>query len=191
MIINKKDVFTQNLDFFDFDLSAYPYLKYEKEHYRLLTYLSKSNDNIVILDAGTSQGHSCLALAQNPKNNIITYDIMDKDFPFFREYKNIEFKKLDINRESPEVIKSAKIILLDIDPHDGNQEKVFTDYLIKIGYKGYVLCDDIHLNQPMKDWWNSVTIEKYDITEVGHASGTGLINFNEDGNFTLNGQNNF
>lgn len=187
MIINKKEVLEQNLDFFDFDLKSYPYLKYEKEHYRLLTYLSKVNNNIVIIDAGTSQGHSCLALAQNPKNKIITYDIMDKNFPFFNEYKNIEFKKLDINKEVPKIIKSAKIILLDIDPHDGNQEKIFTDYLIEIGYKGYVLCDDIHLNQGMINWWSSIEIEKYDLTEIGHVSGTGLINFNQDGNFVING----
>ena len=186
MIINKQEVLEQNLDFFNFDLKAYPYLKHEKEHYRLLTYLSKTNDNILIIDAGTSQGHSCLALAQNLKNKVITYDIMDKNFPFFNEYKNIEFKKLDINQETPETIKSAKLIILDIDPHDGRQEKIFTDYLIKINYKGYVLCDDIHLNQGMKDWWNSILIEKHDVTEVGHFSGTGLINFNQDGNFSIN-----
>jgi hypothetical protein len=54
-------------------------------------------------------------------------------------------------------------------------------------YKGYVFCDDIHLNHNMENWWQSVKIEKYDITDIGHFSGTGLINFNQDGNFKING----
>jgi hypothetical protein len=183
MIINKKEIFEQNLDFFNFDMASYPYLKAKKEHYRLFTYLTKLYNNITLIDAGTSHGHSCLALAQNPLNKVITYDIFDKDFPFFNNYTNVEFKKLDINKEEPTIIKSAKIISLDIDPHDGKQEKIFTDYLIKIEYKGYVICDDIHINGPMKQWWDSIKIEKYDITDVGHFSGTGVINFNEDKNF--------
>lgn len=185
MIIDRNKVLEENLDFFDFDLKTYPYLKYEKEHYRLLSYITKLYNDIVIIDAGTSQGHSCISLAQNKNNKIITYDIEDKNFSFFNVYKNIEFKKLDINQENPEIIKSAKIILLDIDPHDGKQEKIFTDYLIKIDYKGYLLCDDIHLNQGMREWWESILIEKYDVTEVGHFSGTGIVNFNKDGNFFI------
>jgi len=187
MIINKKEILNQNLNFFDFDLEAFSYLKHEKEHYRLLTYISKSTENIIIIDAGTSHGHSCLALAQNPRNKVITYDIKNKNFPFFNEYKNIKFKQLDINKERSDIIKSAKVILLDIDPHDGVQEKLFTDYLKQMDYKGYVFCDDIHLNHNMENWWQSVKIEKYDITDIGHFSGTGLINFNQDGNFKING----
>jgi hypothetical protein len=128
-----------------------------------------------------------LALLQNPSNKIITYDIFDKNLYFFSEYKNLEFKKLDINEETPDNLKSANIIVLDIDPHDGIQEKKFIDYLIDINYKGYVICDDIFLNKGMSEWWESINIEKYDITEVGHFSGTGVINFNQDGNFVLNG----
>ena len=128
-----------------------------------------------------------MALLQNPSNKIITYDIFDKNLYFFSEYKNLEFKKLDINEETPDNLKSANIIVLDIDPHDGIQEKKFIDYLIDINYKGYVICDDIFLNKGMSEWWESINIEKYDITEVGHFSGTGVINFNQDGNFVLNG----
>ena len=187
MVINKKEVYSQNMEFFNFDAEAYPYLKMDTEHYKLLSYLTKSMDGITIIDAGTSQGHSCLALAQNPKNKVITYDIVNKHFDFFDSHKNIEFKKLDINNESPEIIKSAKIILLDIDPHDGIQEIKFTNYLKDIGYKGYVICDDINLNNPMRNWWTSLSIEKYDVTDVGHGTGTGIINYNEDKNLTING----
>jgi predicted O-methyltransferase YrrM len=186
MKLSKKRILEENLEFFNEEVKTFSYIKGTTEHYRLLSYLCKTEDNITLIDAGTCNGHSCLAMAQNKNNKVITYDIQFKSFNFFNEYENIEFKQLDINEELPEIIKSAKIILLDIDPHDGIQEKKFTDYLIKIGYKGYLICDDIFLNSGMKNWWESINIEKYDVTEVGHFSGTGIINFNEDKNFEIN-----
>lgn len=186
MILSKKQIFAEDLSFFDDEVRNFPYLKDKTEHYRLLVYLSKNINDSIMIDAGTSFGHSCKAMAQNKENKIITYDIHSKDFGFFKTYGNIEFKQLDINQESPEIIKSAKIILLDIDPHDGEQEKRFTDYLVNIGYQGYVICDDIFLNLAMKTWWESINVEKYDVTEIGHSSGTGIINFHQDNNFELN-----
>jgi hypothetical protein len=186
MKLNKSEILNENLDFFNSEVNQFSYLKSENEHYRLLSYITKVHNNITIIDAGTCFGHSCLALLQNPNNKVITYDIIDKSFSFFSEYENLEFKKLDINDETPDNLKSAKIIVLDIDPHDGAQETKFINYLIDINYKGYVICDDIFLNKDMKEWWDSIEIEKHDITEVGHFSGTGLINFNQDGNFSLN-----
>jgi len=183
MKIKKDDVLKEDLSFFDTILGSYPYLKNEKEHYRLLTYIGNSNSGITILDAGTCNGHSCMALAENPNNHVITYDIINKDLSVFSK-ENVTFKKLDINKEDMDFIRSANIIMLDIDPHDGIQETVFIKYLKEINYKGYVICDDIHLSPQMKAWWVSVDIEKYDVTEVGHFSGTGIINFHEDGNFT-------
>lgn len=185
MKLSKKDVLEESLDFFNEDIKSFYYLKNKTEHYRLLSYISKMYDNMIMIDAGTNFGHSCKAMAQNKKNKIITYDIISKNFPFFDEYGNIEFKKMDINNESEEIIKSAKIILLDIDPHDGLQEKKFTDYLKSIDYKGYVICDDIFLNQGMKSWWDSIQVEKYDVTEIGHLTGTGIINYYENGEFSL------
>lgn len=157
------------------------------EHYLLLCYLTTKFNNATILDMGTWTGWSAISLAQNPSNTIITYDIVDeldrwqrgvnvKDK--FLSYSNIHRKLVDARKESAEIIKSASLILLDIDPHDGLQETEFTNFLRTIGYKGYVLCDDIHYNQGMKDWWNSVDLPKYDLTDVGHSNayaGTGLI----------------
>jgi predicted O-methyltransferase YrrM len=187
MELLKNEILKEDLSYFDKEMGLYPYLKSVTEHYRLLSHISKIYNNEILIDAGTNFGHSCMALAQNRNNKVITYDIFNKNFEFFKEYGNIEFKMLDINEESEEILNSAKIILLDIDPHDGIQEKKFTDLLSKINYKGYVICDDIFLNDGMKNWWDSIIIEKYDVTEVGHFSGTGIINFNQDGKFILNG----
>jgi hypothetical protein len=157
------------------------------EHYSLLCYLSTKFNNITILDLGTWAGWSAVSIAQNPTNKVITYDIVDelnreqrgvciKDT--FNTYKNIERRMLDVKNESPDVIKSATLLILDIDPHDGIQETEFTNYLDSINYEGFVLCDDIHFNEGMRQWWNSITLPKYDLTDIAHSNGnagTGLI----------------
>ena len=51
-------------------------------------------------------------------------------------------------------------------------------------FKGILLLDDIHLNPEMEKWWielkdnalrDGYTV--YDVTKVGHASGTGFLDF--------------
>ena len=52
------------------------------------------------------------------------------------------------------------------------------------GYRGIVLLDDIRLNAEMAQFWRSCQewaerrgYRAHDLTEVGHFSGTGLIDF--------------
>lgn len=173
----KINVPQMSLDYFN-GIPGAEYVKNAGEHYRLLTYLSRIYDGVTFIDAGTYNGFSALALAQNKKNKVITYDIEPKNIPFFKEYSNIEFRQLDINEEADEVIKASPLILLDVDPHDGVQEVIFYAKLQTMGYKGYLLCDDINLNPGMRKFWGSVTDnKKHDLTEFGHHSGTGLIEF--------------
>jgi hypothetical protein len=51
-------------------------------------------------------------------------------------------------------------------------------------FEGMVLLDDIHLNDEMKKWWQEVNAnadkwgyKAYELTDVGHFSGTGLLDF--------------
>ena len=144
-------------------------------------------DDILILDLGTNWGDSAIALSQNPKNKVITYDIEHIwDYPFAKKFPNLEIKLMDANQESVNVIKDGKIIFLDI-AHDALQEWKFTDMLLEIGWKGYLLCDNIHLpwSPLMETWWNSIEIEKYDLTDIGHAWGTGLVNYYQDNNIQI------
>ena len=62
--------------------------------------------------------------------------------------------------------------------HDGIQEEDFNQWLQHHNYKGAVIWDDIHIGNPMIDWWNRLTVEKYDFTKSGHHSGTGLTIYN-------------
>ena len=81
MIINYQDVKSQNIDYFINDVQIDWPLR-DGEHYRLLTYLANQYNGINIIDAGTYQGLSALALAQNPNNKIWSYDIEKKEIPF-------------------------------------------------------------------------------------------------------------
>lgn len=147
------------------------------EHFKLCAYLSTKFNMTTIIDAGTSYGNSAIAFAHNPNNIVRTYDINNNDFDSFKQYPNIVPVIKDINTEDKNILLKSPLIMLDIDPHDGAQEKVFSDLLTEIGYEGFMLCDDIHLNPSMQFWWDSLDRPTYDVTEIGHHHGTGLVCF--------------
>ena len=146
-----------------------------QEHYKLLAYYSTQFNDSVLLDIGTYKGCSALALAHNPTNQVKSFDINFglrniSDYP-----DNIEFIVDNIiNKEYESLILSSKFIILDTD-HLGEFEHEFYNHLKTIGYKGILLLDDIKLNDQMKEFWNFITDEKHDISNIGHHSGTGLV----------------
>jgi hypothetical protein len=75
-----------------------------------------------------------------------------------------------------DLILSSRYILLDTF-HDGTFEKTFFDYLKEINYKGYLLLDDIKLNEEMINFWKFIDINKIDISHLGHLTGTGVVIF--------------
>ena len=79
-----------------------------------------------------------------------------------------------------EIFLGSKLIFLDIDPHDGWQEKIVTDFLIENSWKGIMVCDDIGTGREIENshpdmlaWWNSVNIKKYNIADSIYSAGTG------------------
>ncbi len=195
MIIDYKKVLNTNTDFYKnyytFD-NTHHFAQITGQHYKLLTYVSHLFDGKTILDVGTYDGGSCLALAQNKKNTIITYDVVNEyykeitELPFIDDYENVTRKIMDINDEDAKIINSADIIMLDI-MHDGVTEQKFSDMLSRIGYKGYVFCDDVfsQIHPRCTEWFDKLEIEKYNLTEVGSNSGTGLLNYHEDNSVVI------
>lgn len=161
--------------------SKYLTLDAGKEPYRLEAFLAKELQNSTPhIDIGTYTGLSALALSCDPNQKVVTYDVRDW-IPDDKELTvktkpNIEMRLLDCCREIEELCK-AKLILLDIDPHDGIEERNIVQQLKKHGFKGILLLDDINLNANMKAFWDSITEQKIDVTEYGHWSGTGLVIF--------------
>ena len=164
-----------------------------REHYKLLSYLSKQlPEGTQVADIGTCAGHSAMALVANPKIRVVTYDIEDH----FRKFTHLFADKLTM-KDHPQIefrlanclfpvemhfLRKTPLIFLDVDPHDGIQEEHIIQSLKDYGFKGIVLCDDIHLNPAMENWWQNkipAGIKKLDLTAYGHFTGTGALIFDE------------
>jgi hypothetical protein len=146
------------------------------EHYRLLSYISNIHNGIKILDVGTFKGCSALAFSYNKNNKVYSFNLLDQlDLNYVPD--NIEFIVDNIlNGKYDSLINESKVILIDTF-HDGTFEKEFYDYLFKLGFKGILILDDIYLNSEMINFWDSIKIEKIDMTDFGHMTGTGVVFF--------------
>lgn len=172
-----------NIDLFPYsqrinssEYQGYFMLKSGQEHYRLLAYISQNDDLVDILDVGTLKGCSALAFSVNLKNKVRSFNV-GNEFDLNYTPLNAEFIIDNVlNGNYNDIILDSKYIMLDT-YHDGTFEKEFYDHLVSINYKGYLLLDDIRLNFEMERFWGSITKEKYDITNIGHLTGTGVVYF--------------
>jgi hypothetical protein len=176
------------------------------EHYKLLSHISKQlPDGAIIVDIGTYFGASALALSTNPNVKVITYDLfywlpigktgersgvltVVERADSVLDVSNIFVRMYNCLKE-PEELKRAHVIMLDIDPHDGGQEIDIMEELARIGYRGLVICDDIHLNENMLKFWKWVPQKKINVTQVAHSTGTGIVVFDPsfiDVDYTVN-----
>ena len=160
-------------------LNKNDWLSAGQSEYRLYSWLSTQFDKSIILDVGTRTGGSALALSYNENNKVISYDLQEQGASQIQR-DNIEFKIQDFREDDSLNWDHVSIIMLDVDPHDGVQEEEMMEFLEDKGWKGILLLDDIGPQWPeVEDLWNRITYPKLDVTEVGHMSGTGLVNFDE------------
>lgn len=185
------EVITKSKDYTTFPMlrpwmaaGRYVYLFAEagRDHYRLLSYISSLYKDITICDVGTKHGLSAIALA-SPTNKVYSYDVEDKlDDQIKEAASDINCTFLLENcldtEENRERLLSSDIVMLDTD-HDGVFEEAFYSFLKTNNFSGILLLDDIHLCDPMINFWSSITEPKFDITKYGHFSGTGLVSFGE------------
>ena len=154
--------------------TEYFWLEPGAEHCKLLAYLSTCWSSATLIDLGTDQGSSALALSYNPSNRVISYVIEDRRLNPIN-LPNIEFRVKDALEDREEIL-TAPLIMLDT-AHDGVFERRVYDMLDAAGYEGLLLLDDVHLNAAMQDFWSRISLEKFDLTPLGHCSGTGLVRF--------------
>ena len=143
-----------------------------KEIYRLLANLSNKFNNETLVDIGTAYGDSALALSYNENNVVYTFDIQKI---ISVEKTNIKFINDEVYNHSDILLKSP-LIYVDV-VHDCSYEYTLYNFLDENQYKGLVIFDDIYLNPSMTYFFNSCDREKYDITSIGHWTGTGAIKF--------------
>jgi predicted O-methyltransferase YrrM len=163
------------------------------EHYKLLAAIASKFVRGRFYDVGTYLGHSALALAHRSGelgNRVVTYDIEDcfakPEASAIKSHPGIELRIKDALLDVAEIAANADVVLLDVTPHDGKQERVFIAELVRLGFKGVLLLDDIHLNPEMTALWQWVPApRKVDLTDVGHWSGTGVAAFDPEGTLDL------
>ena len=161
-------------------LNSNDWLTAGQSEYRLYAWLSTKFNNTTILDVGTRTGGSALALSYNDKNKVISYDLVEQGASSGIKKDNITFKVQDFREDDTLDYDNISIIMIDVDPHDGTAEEEMFEYLEEKGWKGLVLLDDIGPQWPeIEDFWNRITFPKINVTEIGHMSGTGLVNFDE------------
>lgn len=144
-----------------------------KEAYKLYAYLSKQFNDGIILDIGTRFGNSALCLSHNTKNKVISYNIVEEGASDLKR-RNITWKIGDFMKDEIDY-SEVKLILIDVDPHDGKKEPPMINHIKNKGYKGIIILDDIKKGSGMIRLWKDITYNKKDISEVGHASGTGIL----------------
>ena len=142
------------------------------EHYRFLSYIVEHLGVEKVVDIGTYEGSSALALSANEDVHVISYDIMNR-IKRLPKKSNITYKVENLLRTKN--LPETRLIFLDVDPHDGIQEPMFMNLFAELEWKGIVIFDDIHLNGHMQTFWDNVEKTKYDLTKVGHHSGTGMV----------------
>jgi len=175
------------------------------EHYAFLNYLSSTyGDCRHFTDIGTRVVASSVAVGSNLKSPVWTFDIptSKERYAAFRGdteelYQakaqsvgiNIKFHNLDLLKVSDEELKEyvgTWFVMLDTfhEPYTSPFEREFFQRLLDIKFKGILGLDDIHFNHEMKQWWKELQdgavyggYATYDISEVGHHSGTGLVDF--------------
>jgi hypothetical protein len=147
-----------------------------KEHYKLLAWLAAQFDGRDIFDIGTHRGASALALSSgNATNNIYSFDLEHK-YPL-ADVANISYHMDNLMTEEGRAaggwvgrLLGSAFIFLDIDPHEGSQEREFLFWLREKGYKGFIICDDIWYFKGMRDnfWYHFPAAEKAR-SLVGHG----------------------
>jgi hypothetical protein len=158
-----------------------------QQHYKLLAYLSTLFNNTHIIDIGTHRGASSTALSYNKSNTIYTFDIENRivdDGNSPKSNPNIVFNYVNIfdkpiRDEWKDRILSCPLIFLDIDPHDGFLEYEFYLFLKENNFQGLLVLDDIWYFQGMRNnfWYKIPKEDKLDITNLGHWSGSGIVQF--------------
>jgi len=178
-----KAVFSVDLsalaEYVAFDVDAHRYFTQENT-YKILAHLSQQlPKGSKVADLGTAQGTSALALASNPGVQVSTIDsrkLLPQNLKNATSLPNVSFIQGDIANYIS-IYADAKIIYLDVHPHDGIQESKIYNELIASEFKGILILDDIHAFEGLNSFWNAISRKKIDATEYGHHSGTGIVVF--------------
>jgi hypothetical protein len=199
--------YSKLLDFTSTEYKGYASKPAGREHYSLLHYFSKlfQSSKQPFIDIGTRYGTSALTLGalghtvqtyDIPQSNELTTMVASSLKMDMKSWLSgvaskggsIVIKKLNLvdcpDSEFQQVM-DADLIMLDTyhKPYTVPFEIEFFEKVLKWKYAGLMLLDDVILNKEMKQWNREIVCNNthgyrvYDLTAVGHATGTALVDF--------------
>ena len=146
-----------------------------KEQYRLYNYINKHFPYTHLTEFGVEYGTSLRVLSHN--KTAYAFDIVDNRYGEAKTLPNVSFTlcdAIDAVYLSWLEISSSQLIHFDT-VHNGLHEHTWLSTMKKFGYHGTILFDDIYVCPDMIQWWTNISDEKYDLTFVGHHTGTGVV----------------
>jgi hypothetical protein len=161
------------------------------EHYRLLTALVKVLQPKLVIEIGTANGYSGLAMkkALPDDGSIVTFDIVPWNDLSTTVLKKEHFaqgklKQVVTDLTNPQIFKQHEDLLSKADfvfidaAKDGHMEQIFINHFktIKFVNKPIFMFDDIRVIN-MIEIWNNLDLPKWDISSLGHWAGTGLVDW--------------
>lgn len=156
------------------------------EHYKLIQSLCTTLKVRNVVEVGTFTGMSALIWLLNGVSltsvdivpwydfeNTVLDDELILGASFQQHILNIS-ETGSFNKLIPDLI-SSDLVFLD-GPKDGKFEQIVVPKILNLlSNKGvWLLLDDIHL-KAMNSCWEAIPNEKYDLSLIGHSSGTGLV----------------
>lgn len=156
------------------------------EHYKLIQSLCKTLHLRNVVEVGTFTGMSALIWLLNEVSltsvDIVPWrdfenTVLNEDLILTTGFKQHIFDISEPNSFNEMIpdFTSSDLIFLD-GPKDGIfEQKVVPQILNLMSGKGtWLLLDDIYL-KVMNPCWKAIRNEKYDLSLIGHSSGTGLV----------------
>ncbi|MGI8632695.1 MAG: O-methyltransferase [Solirubrobacterales bacterium] len=164
------------------------------EHYRLLAGLVRATQAKSVIEIGTATGLSSLAMldAMSARGGLVTFDIIDwRDYPghVLTDEDFEDGRLMQILDDVSDPMVSSKYVELfgDVDlvfldaKKDGLQELAILRFLDSLDFRNapVLVLDDIRVWK-MLSVWRGIQRPKFDVTSLGHWSGTGLVDYSAE-----------
>ena len=156
------------------------------EHYKLIQSLCTTLQLRNVVEVGTFTGMSALIWLSNGVSltsvDIVPWrdfenTVLDDDLILGTDFHQhiLDISETESFNQMIPTFTSSDLIFLD-GPKDGKFEQIVVPQILNLlsGKGTWLLLDDIHL-KAMNSCWEAITNEKYDLSLIGHSSGTGLV----------------
>jgi hypothetical protein len=205
IVVKKVDVDLTEMPHLDKVAKGPPTLWYTsvagREHHRFIAYMSTIlPKGSVMIDLGTSGGLSAYAASKNPDVQVYSFDFGANNLDRVGKVPNLKTVGMDVkkimactdlgqtsaNCVNAKILLSSQFMMLDLGTNpsqpEGFEVKLLA-WLRQMKYTGMLMRSNIYIDTAFREWWKNIkegsdgVKRKHDLSEVGHSTGTGIIDF--------------